>query len=63
MSQEENSKSLLRRYMPLIVFFALAAILAIGLTLNPSLVPSPLVGKPVPEFELPLLNTEGKLTH
>lgn len=63
MSQEQNSKSLLRRFMPLIVFFALAAILAIGLTLNPSLVPSPLVGKPVPEFELPLLNTEGKLTH
>ena len=63
MTPQENSKSLLRRFMPLIVFFALAAILAIGLTLNPSLVPSPLVGKPVPAFELPLLNTEGKLTH
>jgi cytochrome c biogenesis protein CcmG/thiol:disulfide interchange protein DsbE len=63
MTPQENSKSLLRRFMPLIVFFALAAILAIGLTLNPSLVPSPLVGKPVPEFELPLLNTEGRLTH
>ncbi|MGD8581992.1 MAG: DsbE family thiol:disulfide interchange protein, partial [Gammaproteobacteria bacterium] len=58
-----NKKSLLKRLMPLIVFAILVAILAIGLTLNPRLVPSPLVGKPAPEFELPLLNTAGKLTH
>jgi cytochrome c biogenesis protein CcmG/thiol:disulfide interchange protein DsbE len=58
-----NKKSLLKRLMPLIVFAILVAILAIGLTLNPRLVPSPLVGKPAPEFELPLLNTPGKLTH
>lgn len=48
--------------MPLIVFAVLVAILAIGLTLNPRLVPSPLVGKPAPGFELPLLNAPGKLT-
>ena len=58
-----HKKSLLKRFMPLIVFAILVVILAIGLTLNPRLVPSPLVGKPAPEFELPLLNTPGKLTH
>ena len=62
MNQETKSKSLIRRFMPLIIFVMLVAILAIGLTLNPRIVPSPLVGKPSPEFELPLLNTDGKLT-
>lgn len=63
MTQKINNQSLLKRLTPLIIFIMLVAILAIGLTLNPRLVPSPLVGKPVPEFELPLLNTSGKLTH
>lgn len=49
--------------MPLIIFGLLVALLWYGLGLNPRLVPSPLVGKPVPEFELPLLNTAGKLSH
>ena len=39
--------------VPLLVFAALAALLAAGLTLNPREIPSPLVGKPVPQFELP----------
>ena len=39
--------------MPLLLFTALLAVLAVGLTLNPRLVPSPLLGKPVPEFDLP----------
>ncbi len=63
MNLQTNNKTLLRRLMPLIIFVMLVAVLAIGLTLNPRLVPSPLVGKPAPEFELPLLNTPGKLTH
>ena len=42
------------RYMiPLAVFGVLAIGLWIGLGLNPSLIPSPLIGKPVPEFDLP----------
>jgi len=49
--------------MPLMVFALLVVLLAIGLTLNPRLVPSPLVGKPVPEFELPLLGEEGTFSH
>jgi len=61
--QTINNKSLLKRLMPLIIFIMLAAILAIGLTLNPRIVPSPFVGKAAPEFVLPLLNAEGKLSH
>jgi len=38
---------------PLVAFVALAALLALGLNLNPREVPSPLIGKPVPRFELP----------
>lgn len=38
---------------PLAVFAGIVAVLAVGLTLNPREVPSPLVGKPVPRFELP----------
>ena len=38
---------------PLAAFAALAALLALGLNLNPREIPSPLIGKPVPRFELP----------
>jgi len=39
--------------IPLLVFIALVVLLAIGLTRNPREVPSPLIGKPVPQFSLP----------
>ena len=39
--------------VPLIVFGALTLLFAIGLGLDPRLVPSPLIGKPVPQFDLP----------
>ena len=45
-------KSLLKRFMPLIIFGLLIALLWYGLGLNPRLVPSPLIGKPAPEFAL-----------
>lgn len=38
---------------PLAVFLVVWIFLAIGLTLNPREVPSPLINKPVPEFALP----------
>jgi len=45
------------RYLwPLAIFLVLAAFLAVGLTLNPREVPSPLVGKAAPPFELPQLH-------
>ena len=49
-----------RYLLPLGVFVALVALLAVGLGLNPREVPSPLVGKPVPEFTLPELRDPEK---
>jgi len=42
------------------IFAALIALLAAGLRLNPREVPSPLIGKPAPLFELPLLAQPDK---
>ncbi len=41
---------------PLIVFIILAVFLGIGLNLDPHEVPSPFIGKPAPEFSLPVLS-------
>ncbi|HEY8252911.1 MAG TPA: DsbE family thiol:disulfide interchange protein [Burkholderiales bacterium] len=41
-------------------FIALIGLLAAGLRLNPREVPSPLIGKPAPHFELPLLHQPDK---
>lgn len=60
---ENNQPSLVKRFMPLIAFVVLVVFLAIGLTLNPRLVPSPLIGKPAPAFELPLLLKEGSFSN
>ena len=40
-------------YIPLLVFIVMAVFFAIGLTMNPRDIPSPLIGQPVPEFSLP----------
>jgi cytochrome c biogenesis protein CcmG/thiol:disulfide interchange protein DsbE len=42
------------------IFVALVVLLAVGLTLNPREVPSPLIDKPAPGFELPLLHAPDK---
>lgn len=39
--------------IPVILFSVVAVFFAIGLTLNPRIIPSALIGKPVPEFDLP----------
>lgn len=45
------------RYLgPLILFLLLAGLLYRGLSLDPKVVPSPLIGKPMPAFTLPLLS-------
>jgi cytochrome c biogenesis protein CcmG/thiol:disulfide interchange protein DsbE len=44
-----------RSSIPLIVFGVIAVFLMIGLNMNPREIPSPLIGKPVPEFSLPSL--------
>lgn len=46
----------LRFLIPLIIFMALIGLFAVGLQLNPREVPSPLIDKPVPAFELARLD-------
>jgi len=50
----------LRYLLPLAVFLALVVFLWRGLFLNPREVPSPLIGKPVPAFSVPLLSDPTK---
>lgn len=41
--------------LPLAVFVGLAVVLAWGMSRDPSTIPSALIGKPVPQFSLPLV--------
>ena len=50
----------LKFLLPLLAFGLLAALLARGLQLNPREIPSPLIGKPVPAFELAPLHEGSK---
>jgi len=47
--------------IPIAVFVALLALLGVGLKLDPREVPSPLIGKPAPHFELPQLHETSKI--
>ena len=49
----DEAPSRLSAYLPLLLFFGLVVIFGIGLTLDPRKIPSPLIGKPVPVFDLP----------
>ncbi len=52
-----------RSLIPLALFIGLAIILGIGLTRDPKLVPSPLIDKPAPAFELSrLYNPQQKFS-
>jgi len=48
-----------RALIPLLVFALISVFLWVGLSLNPREVPSPLIGKPAPAFELPQLRESG----
>jgi len=50
-----------RFLVPLAIFIVLVAFLAIGLGLNPREVPSPLINKPAPAFQLPQLHQPDKI--
>ena len=55
---------MIRYFLPLVLVVAVGALLWVGLGLNPSVVPSPLIGKPAPEFSLPLLDDDdARFTH
>ena len=59
MNAATDKKKSFKSFLPLIILTVLVGLLAFGLTLDPRKVPSPLIGKPVPTFELPLLNQGG----
>lgn len=51
---------MLKRWLPLIIFLALGALLLVGIRLSqirdPNAIPSPLIGKSLPAFNLPQLH-------
>ena len=50
----------LRFLAPLLIFIVVGVFLAVGLKLDPREIPSPLIDKPAPQFELPrLLQMDG----
>jgi cytochrome c biogenesis protein CcmG/thiol:disulfide interchange protein DsbE len=50
---------MIKYLLPVILFFVLCGFLFIGLYKDPSEVPSPLIGKSVPEFTLPTLENNS----
>lgn len=50
----------MKRWLPLIIFAGLLILLGVGLGMNPRDLPSALVGKPVPAFNLPDLMDQDK---
>ena len=50
----------MRFLIPLILFIVMVGFLAVGLKLDPREVPSPFIGKPTPDFNLPQLADPNK---
>jgi cytochrome c biogenesis protein CcmG/thiol:disulfide interchange protein DsbE len=46
-------------FLPLALFLGMVVFLAVGLTRNPQEIPSPLIGRPAPTFELPVVGGQG----
>jgi cytochrome c biogenesis protein CcmG, thiol:disulfide interchange protein DsbE len=55
-NNQDQSASKASYLIPFGIFMVLVVFLAIGLGLDPKEVPSPLIGKPAPEFSLPRLD-------
>ncbi len=55
---------MIRRLLPLLAFIALAVLLFVGVRMNSgkdtSAIPSPLIGKPVPAFSLPVFDDAAR---
>jgi cytochrome c biogenesis protein CcmG/thiol:disulfide interchange protein DsbE len=51
----------MRFLIPLAVFLIMVVFLAIGLSLDPREIPSPLIGKPAPTYDLPTLESGVRL--
>lgn len=56
----QQKRSMMRYALPLGVFAVLVLLLGVGLSLDPREVPSPLINKPAPPFQLPLLHQPEK---
>ena len=56
---------MMRRWLPLMAFLALAGLLLAGVRMNSgrdnTAIPSPLIGKPAPIFSLPVLGTPSQM--
>lgn len=52
-----------KAFIPLAIFIALLVLLAVGLGLDPKKVPSPLIDKPAPNFELPRLFSDQTISN
>ncbi|MDX1900785.1 MAG: DsbE family thiol:disulfide interchange protein [Gammaproteobacteria bacterium] len=50
-----------RLILPLVIFLLIAGLLFRGLKLHPDRIPSPLIGKSVPDFSLPTLNNANQM--
>lgn len=50
----------MKRWLPLIIFAVLAGFFYVGLSLNPREVPSPFIGKPAPQFSLPVVGEPAR---
>lgn len=50
---EQQTSRKFAMLIPVSIFFLIVLLLGIGLTMDPRIVPSPLVDKPVPKFSLP----------
>lgn len=46
-------------FVPLALFVGIVAFLAVGLQRNPQEIPSPLIGRPAPAFQLPVVGGSG----
>ena len=55
--------NLIKRTLPLTLFLLVIFLLWKGLSLHPAQIPSPLINKPAPAFELPALLGEKKITN
>ncbi len=52
-----------KAFIPLIGFVGLVIVLGVGLTIDPKKVPSPLIDKPAPDFNLPHLIQGGEISN
>ncbi|GMW05864.1 MAG: hypothetical protein AMXMBFR8_06610 [Nevskiales bacterium] len=61
MAAAKPTSSLMTRFLlPVVALVVLVGFLAVGLKRDPTYVPSPLIGKPAPDFSLPRLDDPGR---